>query len=189
MVMREIAEGEQWGTPLHGEKGILVSLLGETLDGSLPGPDLMFTGVHVFRPEFLDRIPPEGEQCVIRTAYRELFRQRGVGVHVSSGYWWEHSTPERYLEGVANVLDGIVDLPFAEQGTSGVRPGAVVEEGAKIEDPVWIGPGAVIRGGAHVGPHVQVGAGATVGPHRVRNAIVWDGVTVDRDVEGAVVPR
>ncbi len=187
MVLRPISEGEQWGTPLGARNGQLVSLLGETLTGFTPEKDLMFTGVHVFRPDFLDRVPATGKQCLIQTAYRQLFRAGGVGVFETDGYWWEHSTVERYLRGVANVLDGQVDLPFAEHEIRGVDETAVVEAGATLEDPVWVGPGARIKSGARVGPHVQVGAGVVIGPHRVRNAVVWDRARVDRDVDNDVI--
>lgn len=192
MVLRPDPDMERWGTPLHADAdGRLVSLLGETLPGAEPGEPLMFTGVHLFQPRLLDRIPPEGEQCVIRTAYRELFREgRGPSAFVSRGYWWEHSTVERYLAGVRNVMDGKVSLPYAERPLTGIDPGAQVDASAVIEPPVWIGPGAAIGAGACVGPHVQLGAGAQVDPGvTVRDAIAWDGAHVTRDLERDVLAR
>jgi NDP-sugar pyrophosphorylase family protein len=148
----------------------------------------MFSGVHVFQPRFLDRIPSAGEQCVIRTAYMELLREaEGLAGFVTKEYWWDHSTTERYLEGVCNVLDGRVALPYAEHPLRGVDPTAKVAEGATIERPVWIGPRAEVGAGAHVGPHVQLGEGVTVEPgRRLRRAIVWDGGRVTRDQEDEV---
>ena len=32
---------------------------------------MMFTGVHLMQPRFIDRVPAEGEQCIVRTAYRQ----------------------------------------------------------------------------------------------------------------------
>ena len=151
----------------------------------------MFTGVHVLSPRFLDRIPPEGEQCVIRTAYRSLFHEgRGLHGYVTDRYWWEHSTPERYLQGVANVLDGAVELPYAEVPVRGVDESATVDPTARLVLPVWVGPGATIGRNAEVGPHVQLGRGATVQPGtRITSSIVWDDVVVEGEVRNQVVPR
>jgi len=147
------------------------------------GDPLMFTGVSVFQPDFLDRVPPEGEQCIVRTAYMGAFREGRVGTYVSGGYWWEHSTIERYLAGIRNVLDGRVSLPFAEGVIAGIDPSARVEPGAEVEGPVHVGPGAVVEAGARIGPYAQIGAGAVVGRGAdVRNAAVWPG----RAVRGVV---
>ncbi len=186
MLLREDAEGV-WGSglALDGE-GRLARLLGEDREGVVERP-MMFTGVHVFEPTFLDRVPPEGEQCIVRTAYRGAFREGKVFGHVTDRYWWEHSTPERYRAGVRNVLDGKVDLPFAERPIRGVLEGAEVHPEATVVDPVWIGPGAVVEAGASVGPHAMVEGGARIASGAtVRDAVVWSGVTIEGQLEGDV---
>jgi NDP-sugar pyrophosphorylase family protein len=190
MVLRPDPTGE-WGRPLRLDAdGRLVELVGERSPVArepLGGP-LMFTGVHVVTPRLLARIPPEGEQCVIRTAYRAAAAEgRAFGV-VTDGYWWEHSTPERYRQGIWNVLDGKAALPHAEHPLRGIDPGAVIEPGAVVEPPVWIGPGARVGAGARVGPYVQLGAGARVAPGvSLRRVVVWEGVVASRDAEDAVL--
>lgn len=190
MVLRPDPAGE-WGRPLRLDAdGRLVELVGErspVAQGPLGGP-MMFTGVHVLQPRLLDRIPPEGEQCVIRTAYRAAVAEGLVHGVVTDGYWWEHSTPERYRQGVWNVLDGKAALPHAEHLLRGVHPEAVIEPGAMVEPPVWIGPGAHVGAGARVGPYVQLGARSRVAPGvNLRRAVVWDGVFVERDADDAVL--
>lgn len=190
MVLRPDPAGE-WGRPLRLDAdGRLVELVGErspVAQGPLGGP-LMFTGVHVLQPRLLDRIPPDGEQCVIRTAYRAAAAEGRVHGVVTDGYWWEHSTPERYRQGVWNVLDGKAALPHAEHLLRGVHPEAVIEPGAMVEPPVWIGPGAHVGAGARVGPYVQLGARSRVAPGvRLRRVVVWDGVFVQHDADDAVL--
>lgn len=177
MVMRDDAEGVWGGKLATGRDGRLATFLGKTREGSVPGPKQMFTGIHVFEPSFLDRVPDEGEQCIVRSAYTSLFNEGGgPGVHTLDGYWWEHSTPERYLAGMRKVLEGKVDLSHAEVPPVGVHPKAEVADGAIVEDPVFIGPGAVVEAGAVVGPLASIGAGARVcAGARVQNAIVWPG--------------
>lgn len=197
MVLRPDPNAAKWGSLQVHADGRIVRLLGAE-PASLPsGPrtepasdPLMFTGIAVISPKFLDRIPPEGEQCVVRTAYRSLFDEgAGLHAHVHEGYWWEHSTPERYLEGMSNVVGERVSLAHAEFGQSGVDEAAVVSADAEIVSPVWIGAGATIAAGAKVGPYAQIGTGAKLGPDaRIENAIVWSDAVVDRAVRDEVVP-
>jgi NDP-sugar pyrophosphorylase family protein len=136
------------------------------------------------QPSFIDRVPAQGEQCIVRTAYRELFHEpRGIDVHTHAGYWWEHSTVERYLQGIANVLEGRAKLAWAEAPVVGVDGSAIVEPGAEIDPLVFVGPGARIGAGAKIGPCTQIGAGASVAPGvRVERSAVWPGATLDHDL-------
>lgn len=194
MVLRPDASAGAWGSLRIGTDDRIVELLtrrrpGE--DNAVAGDPLMFTGIHVLTPRFLDRIPPHGEQCIIRTAYRELFDEGGPLVaYETKGYWWEHSTPARYLGGVKNVLDGAIEPVGAPGPVRGVAPEAEIGPGAEIRSPVWIGPGARVGAGARVGPHVQLGAGACVAPGiAVERAIVWDDVHVHADASDVVIGR
>ena len=189
MVLRPDAEGI-WGGKLAAdpETGTLATFLGRTREGAKPGPEVMFTGIHVIQPSFIDRVPPEGEQCIVRTAYRQLFDDpRGIDVHLHEGYWWEHSTVERYLKGIANLLDGKADLPWAERPIVGVDPSARLGHGVEIADQVYVGPGATIGDNARIGPHVQIGAGAEVAAGvSLERAAVWPGAKVEADLVGGV---
>jgi mannose-1-phosphate guanylyltransferase len=166
MVVRPDADAAKWGSQQLAADGRIVRLLGREPPVATPppvSPPMMFTGIHVITPRLIDRVPPEGEQCVIRTAYRELFDE-GQGLHgfVTERYWWEHSTAERYLQGVVNALEGRIALPYAPHAIRGVARGAIVEPGANVEGPVWIGAGARIEAGATVGPLAQIGPGSVV---------------------------
>jgi len=153
------------------------------------GPACIFTGVQIMEPRFLDRIPPDGEQCVVGTAYLELLRAGGpLYAHTTSSYWWEHSTVDRYLQGVANVLTGRADLAYAPGPLRGVDPSAVVDASATIDPRVWIGPGARVGAGAEIGPRVQLGRGVVVDAGvRLRDVIAWDGAHITADAEHAVL--
>jgi NDP-sugar pyrophosphorylase family protein len=192
MVVRPDADADRWGSQQCAADGRIVRLLGRTPEVHAPEPatpPLMFTGIHVLQPRFLDRVPPEGAQCIVRTAYRSLFDEgRGLFGFVTERYWWEHSTPARYVQGVVNALDGAVALPYAEHMVRGVDPRAVVEPGAHVVAPVRIAEGVRIGTGATVGPHVQLERDVVVDPGvKLQRAVVW-GVRVRRDAEDAVLP-
>jgi mannose-1-phosphate guanylyltransferase len=192
MVVRSDAQADRWGSQQLAADGRIVRLLGRTPVAEAPAPvsaPMMFTGIHVFQPHFLDRVPPEGEQCIIRTAYRSLF-DAGSGLYgfATERYWWEHSTPERYLQGICNALDGAVPLPFAESFVRGVSPSAVIEAGARIVEPVRIAEGVRIGTNAVIGPHVQLERDVVVDPGvRMQRAVVWRG-RVQRDATDVVLP-
>ena len=193
MVLRPDENAERWGSlRLDSDDRVVELLKLRHLRAAKtePGPHLMFTGVHIIEPRFLDRIPPDGEQCVIRTAYRSLFDEgKALFGYQHDGYWFEHSTPQRYLQGVRNVVEGRVALAHAAGAVRGVDASAVVHPEASIHGANFIAADVRIEAGASVGPGVQLGAGATVAAGvTVRDAIVWEGVTVAEDLIGAVLP-
>jgi len=189
MVLRPDGEGV-WGGSLAADpsSGTLATFLGTTRPDAAPGPPMMFTGIHVMQPRFLDRVPATGEQCIVRTAYRSLFNEaRGIDVHTHAGYWWEHSTVERYLRGIENLLAGQVTLPWAERPVIGVDPTAIIEAGVELDERVYIGPRARIGAGAKIGPFTQIGADAVVEPGVcVERSAVWPRATLDYDLEAGV---
>jgi NDP-sugar pyrophosphorylase family protein len=188
MVLRRDVEGVWGGELAIGGDGKLATFLGRTREGSEPGEKMMFTGIHVIAPRFLDRVPAQGEQCIVRTAYRELFETGpGIDAWEHEGYWWEHSTTARYLEGLANVLEGRVELPWAESPVVGVDPTAMIEEGVEVLGPVRIAAGARIGRGAKIGPCVEIGAGARVAAGvKLERASVWPGARVVEDLVDSV---
>ena len=190
MVLRPDPEAHKWGSFAVDDHGRVVRFLGRDAAGIAGETDLMFTGIHALRPAFLDRIPDEGPQCVIRTAYTSLFRETTrLAAHVTQRYWWEHSTQQRYLQGVFNVLSGKAELAHAPGPIAAIDPTATLDPTAQIVGPVWIGPGAQVAAGASVGPLVQLGRNAKVAANAtVARAIVWPNARVTGDVHDVVVP-
>ncbi|BCX48359.1 mannose-1-phosphate guanylyltransferase [Haloferula helveola] len=127
--------------------------------GRTPGTHV-FSGIYVFSPQLLDRIPP-GEKISVIPAFLELAKEgRLGGVVLDDGVWFDLGDQESYL--AAHRELGL---------TEPVHPAAEVSETALIEASV-VGPGAV------------VGAGAAL-----RDAVVWPGARIGEGetVEHAVV--
>lgn len=59
-------------------------------------PGLHFTGVHVLDRAVLDLVPPEGEACIIRTAYKALIPEGRVRGRVHDGEWTDIGTLAEY---------------------------------------------------------------------------------------------
>jgi NDP-sugar pyrophosphorylase family protein len=152
----------------------------------------MFTGVHVMAPRLVERLPPAGESDSIRQAYLPaLLAGERIEAHLLTGYFHEHSTLPRYLEGNWNALSGKTGLRHLPGPLEGVDASATVEPGATVVGPVRIGPGARVEAGATVGPLAVVGARARVtAGARLERVVVWrDAVAAGELADAIVTPR
>lgn len=73
--------------------GVVRGISGIVGDGD---PGLHFTGVHVLDRDVLDLVPPTGESCIVRTAYRALIPQGRVRARLHSGEWKDIGTLPEY---------------------------------------------------------------------------------------------
>jgi mannose-1-phosphate guanylyltransferase len=188
VVLREDPEPERWGAIGVDERGSLVRLLERHRAGHGARRDLMFTGIHVLEPEAIAAIP-EGPCCVVRTAYATLFdRGAPLAGYVHGGYFQEHSTPARYLEGNLNLLEGRATPRACPGPLRGVDAAAQIDRRARLVEPLLIGPGAIVEAEAVVGPAVAVGAGARIGPGvRVDHSVVWPAATLRASASRVIV--
>src|SRR5665213_694364 len=181
MLLRDDPDPERWGAVGVDATGRVVRIL----DAHSPRAPVglvtlrMFTGIHLLAPALLDRLQPVF--CdVIRDAYvPALLAGETIRAVTLAGYFAEHSTPARYLEGNLALLrdPGLVRDPPGP--LVGVDPGARIAASARIVAPVRIEAGAVIEAEAQVGPEVAVGPAARVGVGaRVERSVIWRDATV-----------
>jgi NDP-sugar pyrophosphorylase family protein len=191
MLVKEVPDAHKWGAIELDREGRVVRIIGKGPDGAKVHRACMFTGVHVLSPRLVDRLPPSGESDSIRQAYVPalLDGERIEGV-VLDGYFHEHSTPARYLEGNLNCLYGRARLHFPPGPFTGVDASAQVDASVRLVQPVRVGPRAQIGADAVVGPGVVIGRDAQVAAGaRVERAVVWPGATVKGEVTDSIVTR
>jgi mannose-1-phosphate guanylyltransferase len=199
MVVREVPDAERWGAvDLDGEDRVvrIINKGGPGASGGQgqPAPVVrrtMFTGVHVISPRLVEYLP-EGESCIVRQGYlRALADGLPVAALRYDGYFQEHSTPERYLQGNFAVVRGEARLGHVPGPLQGVDPTAELGSAVRLVGAHRIAAGARIGAGAIMGPDVVVGAGAQVAPGvRLERVVIWPGSKVDGDVADAIVtPR
>ncbi|HYP29125.1 MAG TPA: NDP-sugar synthase [Blastocatellia bacterium] len=166
LVLRENAAGERFSIVEVDERGRIKRFAGFPTAESV-APLLMFTGVQVLSPRVFDFIPRNRfSHSTVDVYPKAIEAGETVMAHVDSGYWYEMSTLDRYLE---------ASLLFASRrGDSFVRgSGCMIEEGADVSESVlW--------------DRVSVAEGA-----RINHAIIGDGVRIPEGarVERAVVVR
>jgi NDP-sugar pyrophosphorylase family protein len=189
LVVRPDENAERWGAIHVDETSGRVTRILDTSAPGAPGEDAeapprQFTGIHVLEPELVDAIPdaPPTVRCVIRTAYQKLLTQGAlVAGYLHRGYFYDHSTPARYLQGNLNLLAGAAAPSHAPGPLAGVDPGAEIHRTAKVHQEVLVGAGARVEADVRLGPGVVVGPGARVSRGaRLEASIVWPGVTADR---------
>ncbi|MBO6937161.1 MAG: NDP-sugar synthase [Deltaproteobacteria bacterium] len=121
------------------------------------GTGRVFTGVHVLSPGALRSLPRRG--CVVRQGYADwLNAGETIAGALATEPWEDLGTPERYLAAHRDEADR----------SNPIDPSARIDSGATLQES-W------------------VGAGATIGPVTLRRVVVWDGATVDEDLEDAIV--
>ena len=181
MVVQRVPDAKLWGAVnvARDERGPhVIDVLG---DG-----EHMFCGVHVTRPSVMARLP-DGEADSIRQGYLPWLRagQRVAAYEHTGGHFFEHSTPERYLESNRALLGG-AKLRNPPGALTGVDPAARVDPTVTIVEPVRICAGATIGPGITVGPNTVVGEGAKVSVS-LAETIVWAGATVASAPTGPIV--
>ena len=144
----------------------------------------VFAGLHVLRPELLQRVP-DGPGDVIDGLYQPLLDEGGdIRAFVTRRLWHDVGTPRRYLEaaleqavrpwhGLGKNSCVAPDARVADDARlrrAVLESGVVVEAGARVERSLLlpgsrVGRDAVLKG-AVLGPGVQLSAGSNV-EHRL----------------------
>jgi mannose-1-phosphate guanylyltransferase len=190
MVLREDPNPELWAPIGIDSTGRVLSIRGKRSPDAAFGTlaPRMFTGIHIVEPRLLDRLPI-GLSDVIGDAYiPALLDGDRISSMTMTGYFAEHSTPERYLAGNIDLLRNPSSLPSAPGPLVGVDEHAQVDPSAQVRFPSRIAAGAVIEPGAVVGPDAVVCGGARVAAGaEISRCVVWPGATASGKQSGVVI--
>jgi mannose-1-phosphate guanylyltransferase len=166
-----------------------------------PAPDQIDTnhisaGAYVLERSVLELLEPEQNASIERDVFPRLV---GGGLYgcVSAGYWLDIGTPDRYLQGTYDIIEGTVGTAVAERMGDGylyvdldidnrgrIIPSALVESGCRIGSESRVGGRVVLERGVTVGDHTTIERavvmqGAEIGSHCTLNGcIVAGGVRI-----------
>jgi mannose-1-phosphate guanylyltransferase len=164
-------------------------------------------GLYVLERSVLDLLESDQPASIERDVFPRLVGD-GLYGHVGTGYWLDIGTPERYLQGTFDILEGIVQTRVLErvgehllcvadnvENAGRIIPSALVEEGCRIGTDARIGGRAVLERGVSVGEGTSIERsvvlqGAEIGAHCVlRGCIVGAGARIGDHchVEGLAV--
>jgi mannose-1-phosphate guanylyltransferase len=136
-----------------------------------PSPDqvdtnLISAGAYVLERSVLELIEPGRNVSIEREVWPALVGD-GLYGFPTSAYWLDIGTPDRYLQGTFDIIEGNVATAVAERLGSDFLSVAGEVQG-RVVPPAVIESGCEIAAGAHVGslvvlgPGVRVGAGTTI---------------------------
>jgi mannose-1-phosphate guanylyltransferase len=190
LVLRDDPDAAGWGAITADASGRIVSILGAAGPRAPTGAVVarMFTGIQVVCARIRDRLRPVFCDTVRDGFIPALQDGADLRAYVASGYFAEHSTPERYLQGNLALLRQPSLIPHPPGPLVGLDGRARIDPGARIVGPVRIAADAVVEAGAVVGPEVVLGAGARVASGvRISRSVVWPAATVTADCTSTVV--
>jgi NDP-sugar pyrophosphorylase family protein len=165
----------QYGVVIIDETGRVVDFQEKPAAGT-ERSHLVNTGVYVFEPEILDRIPAGEFWDFGKNVFPDLQREGAAfyALDLPGAYWRDVGTPGEYRAATRDVLAGKIKL-LGNPRVRGVPADAVVGADVRIEGDVRVGSRARLGDGARIiGPTV-IGDRVVVGPGAiVENSIVWD---------------
>jgi len=150
-----------------------------------PSPDeidtnLINAGAYVLEHSLLDEMAPPGTNISIERDVFPGLVGRGLYGFEAEGYWLDIGTPERYLQGTFDILEGNVRTELAARLE---EAGHVIAEGARVEGrivaPALVGAGSQVAQGAIVGGRAVLGGDVTVGAGaHIEGSVVMDGASI-----------
>jgi mannose-1-phosphate guanylyltransferase len=149
-----------------------------------PSPDQIDTnmisaGVYVLERSVLDLIPADKNVSIERGVWPLLVGD-GLYGYPSDSYWLDIGTPERYLQGTFDIIEGNVKTAVQDRlGSAYLAVDEQAEVAGRVIPPAVVERGCRIDEGAHVGSLVVLGQGVVVGAgSTVERAVVLNGAEI-----------
>jgi mannose-1-phosphate guanylyltransferase len=141
--------------------------------------NLISAGAYVLERSVLELIAPDRNVSIEREVWPTLV---GAGLFgfPSDAYWLDIGTPERYLQGTFDILEGNVRTAVGDRlgpGFLAIDETATVE--GRVVPPAVVERGAHVAAGAHIGSLVVLADGASVGEgSSVERSVVLQGAQI-----------
>jgi mannose-1-phosphate guanylyltransferase len=191
-----VGDPSAYGLVLCRDDHTVTGFLEKPAPDQLVGIDryLISAGIYVLERTMLELIPPDRNVSIEREVWPRLVDHGLCGAVAEDAYWMDIGTPERYLQGTFDILEGNVRTGVLQQlGDDFLSLAADVRADRRIVPPAHVGAGCSIADTAQVGSLVVLGPGVTVGEGaRIERAVVLDGATIGPGCEVAdciIAPR
>ena len=134
--------------------------------------NLISAGAYVLERDVLELVAPDRSVSIEREVWPRLIGNGLYGFPTES-YWLDIGTPERYLKGTFDIIEGKVHTAVGERlGSDYMALAPDVQVQGRAVPPAVLERGVRVAEGAQVGSLVVLGQGVTIGA----------GATVDRAV-------
>jgi NDP-sugar pyrophosphorylase family protein len=168
-----------YGVVVTDETGRII----EFQEKPAPGTEkshMVNTGIYVFEPALLERIPAGMFYDFGKNVFPELQREGAAFYALQSigAYWCDIGTPSEYRRATADVLSGRVRL-LGKARVRGLPSGAKLADGLVIDGDVRIGERVAFGRRVHISGPAVVGDDVRIGDDaQIRRSIIWDGCQV-----------
>lgn len=175
-----------YGLVLLDGDGSVTGFLEKPGSEELVGVDdyLISAGIYVLERSVLDLIPPDRNVSIEREVWPRLV---GAGLYgaPADAYWMDIGTPERYLQGTFDILEGNVRTAVLDRlGEHYLGVDDAVRADGRVVPPAIVSAGCAIARDAQVGPLVVLGPDVTIGAGaRVERSVLLDGAVVGERCE------
>jgi mannose-1-phosphate guanylyltransferase len=145
--------------------------------------DLISAGAYVLERSVVDLIEPDRNVSIEREIWPQLVGDGLYGFADRRAYWMDIGTPERYLQGTFDIIEGHVRTQVTERlGSSYLSVADDVQQAGRVVPPAVVERGCRIGEDAHVGSLVVLGEGVTIGARTVvERAVVLQGTEIGED--------
>ena len=145
--------------------------------------NLISAGAYVFERSVVDLIEPDRNVSIEREIFPQLVDDGLYGFAHPGAYWLDIGTPDRYLQGTFDIIEGNVHTEVSSRlGDSYLAVDPEVHSDGRIVPPAVVERGCRIGEGAHVGSLVVLGGGVSIGERSVvERAVVMQGAQIGDD--------
>jgi NDP-sugar pyrophosphorylase family protein len=151
-------------------------------------------GIYVLEPDSFDRIPTGTQYSIERRYFPSLIEQQDTFVaYINNGYWLDIGTPDKYLQGHRDILDGRCQseqFPEPAGRNPTIAPSARLDAAARLEGPCFIGASSTVHSNAHITSYSVIGTGVIVDAEAaVHQSIIWPDCHIGQGacLDGAIV--
>lgn len=183
LALVRVPDPAAYGMVLLNEDASVAEFVEKPSSDQPPG-SLISAGAYVLEREILEMIPPERNVSIEREVWPRLIGD-GLYGYSSESYWMDIGTPERYLKGTFDIIEGNVHTAVRERlGESWIARGEDVEVLGRVIPPAVLERGVRVGEGAHIGSLVVLGEDVSIGAHSsVERAVVLPRSVIGPDCE------
>lgn len=186
LLLKEMDIPLEYGVVVTKEDGRICRFL-EKPGWSQVCSDTVNTGIYLLNPRVLqlaDKLPCDFSKDIFP---RLLEEERALYGYVSPDYWCDIGDLDAYRHCHYDLFAGKIHADFgACRLSEGVyaEEGAVIEPGAHLLPPVFIGKNARIRSGARVEGYSVIGEGTVIeSGASIKRSVLYDHVTVGKNAQ------
>jgi mannose-1-phosphate guanylyltransferase len=145
--------------------------------------NLISAGAYVLERSVVDLIPAGRNVSIEREIWPQLVGDGLYGFAHRDAYWMDIGTPDRYLQGTFDIIEGSVRTQVMDRlGDTYLSVASDTESKGRIVPPAVVERGCRIGTGAHVGSLVVLGDGVSVGDRAViERSVVMQGAQIGAD--------